>query len=370
MKSVLAALFGSFLLFCSSGVASTVESARVTLKKPAAPGGQEAVFLLGTKDNYSVNCQKGDQCMGMGGPVGTGWYCYGFLNALINGQSVGTNLASSMLEAEQDSRAIVDSVWRLEAADVRVRFLGLPGRDFLFCEMTIEPRQKIESVKLTALCFPAYFTSCYGQREEARYLQTPSELIRQAEGRGSVQLAPTNNWWLLYGDDYFDVAKTKESDGPCAMMVLPEGVSSITVSPPAYGMTTTIAVNPEARKVRMAFWKMKGGTNAEAAKYFRANGEAIRKELAALDFTPASVKAFDLPGITAEIDRVVHSEAVGADFQKKAADILAGIKAAAADLAATGDGIKATEQKLQLLNTYASFIHEARLAEILASLDK
>ena len=35
-----------------------------------------------------------------------------------------------------------------------------------------------------------------------------------------------------------------------------------------------------------------------------------------------------------------------------------------------GDGVGATERKLQLLNKYRSFIYEARLAEILASLAK
>lgn len=363
-------LLGSVLLVCSAAPAATKGSAQVVLKKPTGPGGQEAVFLLGAKDNYAIDCRKGDQCMGMPGPVAQGWYCYGFLNFRLNGQEAGTNAVSSMFEAEQGRRAILDSVWRLESADARVRFLGLPGRDFLFCELTVDPRKEIKSLDLTTLCYPAYFTSFYGQREQSRFVQTPSLLIREAEGRKDIRLVPKDNWWLLYGDDYFDVAKTRESEGPCAMMVLPEDVASIAIRGLGYDVTTTVSIAPATRNIRMAFWKMKGKTNAEAADYLRTNGEKIRKELAALDFTPESIKTFDLAGITAEIERVARSEAVGGDFQKKAAEILAGIKAGSVELAAEGDGVSATERKLELLNKYTGFVYEARLAEILASLNK
>jgi hypothetical protein len=368
-KSIRFAVWSVAALTCATSLAASPERAQVVLKKPSGPGAQEATFLLGARDNYAISCFKGDECMAMPAPTATGWYCGGFLNITVNGQEARTNLAS-MFEAEQENRAVLDSAWHLAAADVRVRFLGMPGRDFLFCEMTIEPREEMKSIELTTLCYPAYFTSFYGQREQARFVLTPSQLLREAEGRKNIQLAPKENWWLVYGDEYFDVAKTRESEGPCAMLILPEDVASITVRGLGYDVTTTVTVGPATRKIRMAFWKMKGRTNAEAAEYFRTNGEAIRKELAVLDFTPAPLKTFDLAGITAEIERVARSEAVGAEFQKKASEILAWIKAGSADLAAGGDGISATERKLELLRTYNSFVYEARLAELLASLDK
>ena len=370
MKIVLFSAIAALVLLTGLP-ASGAERARVVLKKlsPTDVNGN-GVFLLGTGDNYAINCQKGDQCMSMGGPVGTGWYCGGFFNFALNGREAGTSEVGRMFESEQGRRAILDSVWHMEAADVRVRFLGLPGRDFLFCEMTVDPQQEIKSLSLTTLCYPAYFTSYYGQREEARYLQTPSELIRQAEGRTNIRLVPKDNWWLLYGDDYFDVAKTKESEGPCAMMVLPEDVASITVGGLGYGVVTTVSISPQTRKIRMAFWKMKGRTNAEAIAYFRKNGEAVRKELATLDFMPENVRTFDLPGTTAELERFARSETAGAGFQKKAADILAWIKAESAGLTAKGDGVNATERKLELLKKCAGFVYEARLAEMLTSLEK
>lgn len=370
MKSKTALFVLSFLLACSVIPAAALGSARVVLKNPTGPGTQEAVFLLGTRDRYAISCLKGDSCMGMNEPVAQGWYCGGFFNFTVNGQEARTNAVSSMFEAENGRRAILDSVWRLDAADVRVRFLGLPGRDFLFCEMTIVPKQEITSVDLTTLCYPAYFTGYYGQREQARCVQTPSALIREAEGRKEIRLVPRDNWWLLYGDDYFDVAKTKESEGPCAMLILPEDVATIVIRALAYDVTTTFSIAPETRKIRMAFWKMKGRTNAEAADYFRANGEIIRKELTALDFTPESINTFDLAAITAEIEQVTRSEAVGAELQKKAAEILAWVKTCSADLTAKGDAVGATERKLELLDKYGSLIHEARLTEILAPLGR
>lgn len=220
------------------------------------------------------------------------------------------------------------------------------------------------------MCIPAYFTSAYGQREQARFVKTPSLLIREEEGRRDIRLVPKDNWWLLYGDDYFDVATTRESDGPCAMMVLPEDVATLTIPALSYGVTTTVSVAPATRTIRMAFWKMKGRMNAEAADYFRTNAEKIRGELASLDFTPKSVKTFDLAGMTAEIERIARSESVGKEFQKRAAEVLAWIKAGSADLTKKSDGVNATERKLQLVDKYAGFVYEARLAELLASLEK
>ncbi len=386
-------LLALFLLACSPVAAATKENAQVVLKPAVVWGAgpnlqgtvREAGFLLGTKDNYAIDCRggidasdakkpytpgKGGYCMGMPGPVATGWYCYGFLKFALNGQEASTTRASGMFAAEQGRRAILDSIWHMNAADVRVRFLGLPGRDLLFCEMTVDPRQTIKSLGLTAMCIPAYFTSAYGQREQARFVQTPSLLIREEEGRRDIRLVPKDNWWLLYGDDYFDVAKTRESDGPCAMMVLPEDVATLTIPALSYGVTTTVSVAPATRTIRMAFWKMKGRTNAEAADYFRTNAEKIRGELASLDFTPKSVKTFDLAGMTAEIERIARSESVGKEFQKRAAEVLAWIKAGSADLTKKSDGVNATERKLQLVDKYAGFVYEARLAELLASLEK
>jgi len=349
---------------------AAAQNARVVVKKPTSPGVQEAVFLLGLKDSYTLSGMKGDASLGMPGPVATGWYCYGFFNFTVNGQEAKALDPTSMIEAEQGQRAIMDAVWRLDAAQVRVRTLGLPGRDFLFCEMTVEPLQEIKSIEMTMICYPAKFTGFYGQREQARFVQTPSRLVREADPRTNVAMTPQEDWWLLYGDEFFDVAKTRESEGPCAMLILPEDISGITVRSVGYDVTTAVSVAPTTRRIRMAFWKMKDRTNVAAADYFRSNGEAIRKELAALDFTPGPVTSFDLAGMTAQIEAIGTSTAVGAEFQKKAADLLASIKAGAAELTAPGDGISATEAKLKLQGAYSSFIAEARLAEILASLDK
>jgi len=393
-RTILSLFLAGFWLAAAPVHAETARTAQAILKQATTYGtdqpnmqgyGQEAVFVLGTGDNYGVDYRggtdtsdpkkpftpgKGQFCMGMPGPVATGWYCYGFLNFTLNGQEASTTKPGSVMVSENGRRAMVDSVWSMDAADVRVRFLGLPGRDFLFCEMTVDPRQEVKSLDLTMMCYPAYFTGFYGQREQARYVQTPAELIREAEGRKNIRLEPKNNWWLIYGDDNFDVAKTKESEGPCAMLILPEDVVSIAIRGLGYDVTTTVSIGPQTRRIRMAFWKMKGRTNAEAIAYFLKNGEALRKELAALDFMPETVRVMDMSGITADVERIARSEVVGSDFRKKATDLLAWIKESAADLAAGRDSIGPTERKLQLLVKYAGIVNEARLAEILAAIGK
>ena len=220
--------------------------------------------------------------IGMPQPAACNWYHSGFLFVVLDGRDIGGTPLSSMLVAESGKRAILDMVWHDPAADVRARFLGLPGRDCLFCEVAVEPRQEMKSLALRLRCYPSFFTA-YHKREGARRVQTPAVLVKQ--GEKPAPLPAKDNGWAVYYDEVFDVAKG-EGEGPCAVLVLPEAASEISIAPGGYSVETQITCPPQTRRIRMAFWDFKGRTNAEALARLRDGADAVRKELAALDFTP------------------------------------------------------------------------------------
>ncbi|NCO37564.1 MAG: hypothetical protein COY42_07850 [Armatimonadetes bacterium CG_4_10_14_0_8_um_filter_66_14] len=132
--------------------------------------------------------------IGMPVPTACNWYHSGFLFVSLNGQELGTTPLSSMLVAQRGERAILDLVWRHEVANVRVRFVGLPGSDHLDCEIALEPKQEITSVAAGLRCYPSFFTSHY-KRAGARRIQTPGALVEEGN---KATLEAGANWWGLY----------------------------------------------------------------------------------------------------------------------------------------------------------------------------
>ncbi|HID07671.1 MAG TPA: hypothetical protein EYP10_11065, partial [Armatimonadetes bacterium] len=180
--------------------------------------------------------------IGMPEPSRANWYHSGFLFIRINGKDIGTTPLSSMLAVESGKRAMLDMTWHHKLADVRVRFVGLPNDDKMLVEITVERKAKITSIEVFARCYPSFFTAWY-KRTGARRILTPTSLIKQGE---RVTLPAKQNWWLVYYDEVFDVARG-EGDGPCAMLFIPEDAIDITLNCGSYAVDTTVRFRPTAR---------------------------------------------------------------------------------------------------------------------------
>ena len=98
------------------------------------------------------------------------------------------------------------------------------------------------------------------------------------------------------------------------------------------GRATRVTVAPAAKRGRFAFWDFSGKTNEQAATRLRQGAEAIRRELAALDFRPQSVRDLDLAGLQRQVttlltqageDAAPYRSKVDA-LLKRAADLRAG----------------------------------------------
>ncbi|MGD9495544.1 MAG: hypothetical protein AB7Y46_04440 [Armatimonadota bacterium] len=303
--------------------------------------------------------------IGMPRPCSCNWYHSGFLFIRLNGRDIGTTPLSSMTAVERGERAILDLVWHDEAANVRARFVGLPAHDCLLCEVAIEPVQAITSVGIELRCYPSFFTSWH-KRDGARRIRTPSQLVEQGP---TVRGPLADNWWAVYYDEVFDVAKG-EGEGPCSMLVLPTEGAEVLFAPGDYAVTTTLSFPPDTRRVRMAFWDHKGMTNAAAVEHVAGQAEAVRALLQSSDFTPAAVAGFDAEAAREQVLAALASEAARAALAQQIEQMQSWLEAyGPARGAEAGElGVAAEEELLRMVDTYNSFKWELKLIELLTDL--
>ncbi len=302
--------------------------------------------------------------IGMPGPSSANWYHSGFLFVRINGHDIGTTPLSSMMAVESGrDRAILDLVWHDEAANVRTRFVALPGYDCLFCEVAIEPVQEITSVGLELHCYPSFFTSWH-HREGTRRIQTPSRLIAQGE---TVTAPLAENWWAVYYDEIFDVARG-EGVGPCSMLIVPPDDAQIRFVVGGYAVATTITLPPDTRRVRLAFWDHKGIPNAAALAHVREQADRVRTLLETADFTPVAVTEFDADEARAAVQRALASDAAREALAERIEQMQTWLENNAPVGGGGALGVAAEEELLRSIDAYNSFKWEVKLIELLEQL--
>ena len=306
-----------------------------------------------------------DNWLGMTSPSAANWFYQGFLNIIVDGRDIGTTPLSSMLVSESQKRAIVDMVWHDEAADVRLRFLALPQHDNLFAEIALEPKQEIKSLQLYLKCYPSYFTA-YNHREGARRIQTPAALLVPDQ---SVTLPAKDNWWCVYYDRIFDVAKG-EGDGPCGLLLLPEEVKTLTLDVGGYMIGTRITYPAAARRIRLALWDFTGKTNASVLARMKTAAPAIRQELDSMDFTPEAVTNVDLAALRADLQRAAMSPTLRQSLGPKLAEAQTALDQYVSLCGRNGPvkGIVAEEHLLQTLEKCRDVSVQVKLAELLDGL--
>jgi len=303
--------------------------------------------------------------IGMPMPNPCNWYHSGFLFVLLDGRDIGSTPVSSVIGTEHGPRGIADMVWRHELADVRVRFLGMPGQDRLLCEVAVDPVKPLTSITLKLRCYPSFFTAWH-KRTGARRIRTPSALIEEGE---RTTMPASENWWSVYYDEVFDVAKG-EGSGPCAMLLLPDEATDIHFAPGSYAVETTVNYPPDRRRLHLAFWDFNQLSNAEALANIQSEAERVRQELADMDFTPTAATQFDARAVLADIERTLASEGarkllgpkteVIRNWIKEQASILLGDRAT--------DSIRAEETLLRSMDEYHQFMWEVKLAELVSGI--
>lgn len=337
---------------------------------------QHAVFNLGStqyriahgacvEPAHSERAEPVQGYLGMPGPSACNWYHSGFLFLYLNGRDLvtATPLSSLMVAENSADRAILDLVWRDPAADVRARLVGLPGRDFLICELSIDPLAELNSATLTLRCYPSFFTSYY-KREGARRIQTPATLIEQ----GNSQTLPADeHWWAFYYDEVFDVARG-EGEGPCALLLPPGQATAIKFVPGSYAVDTVIELPTDVRRIRLALWDFRGRSNADALAALRAQADNVRQELEQADFTPQALVSFDAVHALEEVNWALASAAAREVLGDTATEIeqwLARYRPALAAAGGGGAGVRTQEDLLRAVSAYNEFRWHIRLSKLL-----
>ncbi|MFW5869090.1 MAG: hypothetical protein ACOCX2_14795 [Armatimonadota bacterium] len=317
-------------------------------------------FLQDDPDTYEM----GEGYLGMPSPCSCNWYHSGFFFIRINDAEMPLP-ASSVMAVESGERAIMDVIWHHEAADVRARFFGLPGQDWLGCEVAIDPTATIERLSINLRCYPSFFTS-HHKREGARRIQTPSTLVEQ----GTPTEGPlTDNWWGVYYDEIFDVAKG-EGEGPCAMLVVPVEGGTVSFDPGGYAVGTTIDFPADSRTLRFAFWDFKGHGNEDALANIRGQAAEVRNVLETIDLTPRAVREFDLAAVRESLAAAMESEEVREALGDRIDEIQQWMAGTAPELEQTEGppSIAAQEDLLASIDRYNSFKWQVKLVELLNEL--
>lgn len=300
--------------------------------------------------------------LGMPLPHACNWYHSGFMRIVVNGQDIGATRLSSMAAVESGERAIVDLVWHHQVADVRARFVGLPGEDHIYCEIAIEPKEEVRSIEARLVCYPSFFTSWHG-RNGARRVKTPAALVVQDERQ---VLPAAENWWAVYYDEVFDVAK-HEGEGPCAMMVLPADAQEIHFHPQSYPCLTTVVFDPSARRLRMAFWDFVDRTNADVLAAMPGEAEEARRLLETADFTPAAFKLVGAAETLAEVENALKRPNVREQLGARAEEIekwLSDTRPLLTD-PALQQTITGQEKLAVAVQRFNEFVWELKIAELL-----
>lgn len=297
--------------------------------------------------------------IGMPQPVACNWYHSGFLRVLVNGQDIGRAALTSMTVTETGERGVLDLVWHPAIGPVRVRFLGLPEDDRLFCEVRTDAPEADCQLSLQLVCYPSYFTS-YNHRVGDRRVLTPTTEVREKE---KPELAVATDDWAFYQDTVFDPAR-QEGDGPCALLVERIDGARIQLEPASYPVLTRLNLPPGTRSVRLVFWDFAGQSNAAALARFQGEVDATRQELTALDFTPTRLHQADLPALRREVAVLLD----GATNAGVAENALAPARMWLEEVPTEPppSGVLAEENLSRWLDEYAAFRWELQLAVLLS----
>ena len=221
----------------------------------------------------------GEGYIGMPQPSNCNWYAGGFFDLWVNGNSIGSTPIHSFVGRAAGNRGCVDFVFDTAPSLVRIRFVALADSDALFCQVLLEPKAEITSLKTVLRCYPSAFVS-----NSTRHVLTPTRDLAQGE---RAELDPLNEQWLLYYDRVFDaghITPSKTGVGPCSVVLGNDQADNVSLTVGTYGTDTTIELKPSRPDFRFVFFDYKGTTNKAAMADLRQRASGLLEELTTFPF--------------------------------------------------------------------------------------
>lgn len=249
--------------------------------------------------------------IGLSRPTQQNWYASGFIRLYVGDEQIGESPVKSVRVNEDGARGAVAFDWKRDEGTWRVTFVALPMGKSLLCSIRHFPAAEPVQWRLQLLNFPAGAT-----RDGEREIATSKRTVTQTS---KAQLAPADEYWVTYYDNAHD-AGTRKSEGPSALLYVPEDVRTCEVQVGVYPVTTV--VQPAGNEVRMAFWdSFFGMKNAEAVAYMRRTADAQLAALRTTTFVHRSVFADDWRQTANEMQSLLENLGQPADETRQATDL-------------------------------------------------
>ena len=233
--------------------------------------------------------------IGLSRPAVQNWYANGFLRLYIGKEQVGEVPVKSVRVAEDGERGAVVFDWERKEGTWRVTFIALPKGKSLFCSVRHFPVGPPVDWQIRLTNFPAGATRD-GEREIATAKRT-------AKQKNSLTLVPAEEWWVVYYDNVHKVG-TPRSEGPSALLYVPDDVKECHVDVGTYGVATRIL--PAKNEVRMILWdSFFGLTNAEAVAEMKQTAAEQLRSLRDMKFVHRAVFSDDWKERQAEMEKLL-----------------------------------------------------------------
>ncbi len=221
--------------------------------------------------------------LGMSAPSPANWYLGGFIDVVLNG--VGLVEVPATVEAMNlaEGSAGVRFIWPHPAGTVSASFRTFSFDPFLYVVVDL-PEAEAREIRL--LCYPNSF-----HKPRDRWITTPMRDIRNRMDL-LQSIEPDERGWLLYSDRAGDVVAVPVT-GPCGLVLLPEQVTDLELAMgqperpdwPAiqnYGVFTTLALEPETRRLCFALVDFLPMTWMQAKAKLAADTRQVQAKLRGL----------------------------------------------------------------------------------------
>lgn len=188
--------------------------------------------------------------LGMTGPSYRNWYDAGFVDVLVDGQSLDTLTPEF---ATNEGGAPLTMSWQTPAGPLALRFGLCEGGLSITCDYTGDKRP---SLAVRLFCIP----SAGNWPDMDKYVLTPSG----ETPHGTPAALKPGETWMLFADRVYDVPR-EHAEGPCAVYFA-GSPTSVQCDSGSYVVQTDATYAPGTKHFSLVVWDLHGQRNAEAAR--------------------------------------------------------------------------------------------------------
>ena len=249
--------------------------------------------------------------IGLSQPTPQNWYAQGFMRLYVGEEQIGETPVKSVRVSEDGARGVVVFDWERPEGTWRVTFVALPMGKSLFCSVRHFPSGEPAPWRIRLTNFPAGAT-----RDGKREITTATRSVKQV---AKAELSLAEEWWVAYYDNVHEYG-TRRSEGPSALVYVPEDVKACDVQVGSYAVTTMM--HPNGHEVRMVLWdSFFGMKNAEAVAYMRDTAPAQLEALRGMSFAHRSVFCDEWRQCQTEIRSLLEAVGSPEDESKRATEL-------------------------------------------------